>query len=577
MEAETLLAIDVGSANTRALLFVVADGHFNFVAGGQAPTTAGAPHKNTTDGVRQSLENLQRITGRLLLGKEGELIIPTQADGSGVDGVVTSFSAGPTLNIVTIGLLADVSLESAQRLAGSTYARVVESIGLNDRRKPEAQIDAIIQARPDIIVIAGGTDGGAGRSVAHLVEIAGLACYLMPADQRPAVLYAGNTDLAEKMRSQVEPITSVRITANIRPDFDHEDLGPAQACLNEMVQANRAAHVAGIADLISLCDGHASTTAFAFGRVIRFLSQVYDPVKGVMGVDLGARSTVLATATSGKLSLMVQSPLGLGSGITGVLRCIPPAEIAQWLTAPLSEGDLLNYLNQKEAYPNSLPVSAEEQAIDQAIARAILRLAVRGFSNRLHARGVYPGPGLTPPYEPIIASGPVLTQSPSAGQSLLTLLDGLQPVGVTTLVLDQNGLTAALGVAATINPLLPVQVLESGAFINLGTVVSPISEAPFGALILRARLVYADKNEVNLEVKHGSLHMLPLTRGESAQLYLEAVGPTDLGMARPGRGVKVTGGVLGAVIDARGRPLRLPEDETRRQELLKKWQWTLGG
>jgi hypothetical protein len=160
---------------------------------------------------------------------------------------------------------------------------------------------------------------------------------------------------------------------------------------------------------------------------------------------------------------------------------------------------------------------------------------------------------------------------------MLTLLDGLQPVGITTLVLDQNGLTAALGAAGTINPLLPVQVLESGAFVNLGTVISPMSEAPFGTPILRARLEYENKNEVKVEVKHGTLHMLPLARGESAHLYLEALGPTNLGMARPGRGVKVVGGVLGAVIDARGRPLRLPEDETRRQELLKKWQWTLGG
>jgi hypothetical protein len=511
------------------------------------------------------------------MGKDEELIIPTQADGSGVDAMVTTFSAGQTLNIVTVGLLADVSLESAQRLAGSTYARVVESIGLNDRRKPEDKIDAIIQARPDIIIIAGGTNGGASRSVAQLVEVAGLACYLMPADQRPAILYAGNADLAEKMRSQVEPITTIRVASNIRPAFDHEDLGPAQACLNELVQTHRGAHLAGIPDLVSISNGHAYTNAFAFGRVIRFLSQIYDPAKGVLGVDLGAKSTLLATAVSGKLSLMVHSPLGVGEGVSGVLERIPMAEIAQWLTMPLSAEDLSNYLNQKQAYPNSLPVSAEEQAVDQAIARAILRLAARELSNRAQAHAVNPGMGLTPPFEPIIASGPVLTQAPSAGLSMLTLLDGLQPVGVTTIVLDQNGLTAALGAAGTINPLLPVQVLESGAFVNLGTVVSPMSEAPLGELILRARLVYEDKNEVKIEVKHGTLHMLPLALGENAHLYLEPIGPTDLGMARPGRGVKVVGGVLGAVIDARGRPLHLPEDGTQRQELLKKWQWTLGG
>ena len=50
-------------------------------------------------------------------------------------------------------------------------------------------------------------------------------------------------------------------------------------------------------------------------------------------------------------------------------------------------------------------------------------------------------------------------------------------------------------------------------------------------------------------------------------------------MGGPGRGgsVRVVGGTLGVVIDARGRPLRLPRDTNIRQEIYKKWLWTLGG
>jgi hypothetical protein len=215
--------------------------------------------------------------------------------------------------------------------------------------------------------------------------------------------------------------------------------------------------------------------------------------------------------------------------------------------------------------------------LNLAVARAILRHVVQGFAGRLTPPGLSLPPSLTPPYEPIIVCGATLTQAPSAGQSALALLDGLQPVGVTTLVLDPNNLTPALGAAAGVNPLLPVQVLESGAYINLGTVVSPVSDAPLGNPILNARLVYEDNRETTIDVKHGSLHLLPLARGESALLYLEALDNTDLGMIRPGRGVKIIGGLLGAVIDARGRPLQLPSDAERRQELHKKWVWTLGG
>ncbi|MFH1524569.1 MAG: hypothetical protein ABIF04_06365, partial [Chloroflexota bacterium] len=64
------------------------------------------------------------------------------------------------------------------------------------------------------------------------------------------------------------------------------------------------------------------------------------------------------------------------------------------------------------------------------------------------------------------------------------------------------------------------------------------------------------------------------------RLYLQPLHHADVGFG-PGRtresGIPVTGTALGVVIDARGRPLRLPLDAGQRRELLKKWLWALGG
>ncbi|MEW5830178.1 MAG: hypothetical protein AB1846_14890, partial [Chloroflexota bacterium] len=59
---------------------------------------------------------------------------------------------------------------------------------------------------------------------------------------------------------------------------------------------------------------------------------------------------------------------------------------------------------------------------------------------------------------------------------------------------------------------------------------------------------------------------------------LQPLQRADIGFG-PGRSgtVKVVGGTMGVVIDARGRPLDLPTDPVRRRELLKKWLWTVGG
>jgi hypothetical protein len=146
--------------------------------------------------------------------------------------------------------------------------------------------------------------------------------------------------------------------------------------------------------------------------------------------------------------------------------------------------------------------------------------------------------------------------------------------------LDQNNLLPALGAAASRNSILPIQVLESGAFLGVATVVAPYVNVRFGTPILHARLVQKNGNESRMEVKYGALEVMPLPAGQSGRLYLQPLHQADLGLG-PGRtreeGFPVTGTVLGLVFDARGRPLSLPADDVQRREIIKKWQWTLGG
>ena len=203
IDGNSILAIDVGAANTRAVFFDVVEGEYRFVASGIAPSTAEAPYKDVSEGVRNAIGNLQAILGRALLDNSRNLITPSQPNGSGVDALVATLSAGPTIRTVLVGLLKDVSLESARRLAESTYMRIVETLNISDRRKPDQQIDAVLRARPDLIVIAGGTDGGASRSIQKLLEPIGLASFTMPDDKRPAVLYAGNEKIEEEIKTLI--------------------------------------------------------------------------------------------------------------------------------------------------------------------------------------------------------------------------------------------------------------------------------------------------------------------------------------------------------------------------------------
>ena len=562
VDAESLLAIDIGAVNTRALLFDIVEGQYHFLAAGSSPSTQAAPFFDASEGVHIAISRLEEITGRPLLSPEHRILIPTQADGSGVDRMAITLSTGPDLKMVTMGLLSDVSLESAQRLAATTYGQVVEKLGLNDQRPPDIQLDALLASHPDLIILAGGTDHGASRSVAKLVEMVQLICRTLPAGQRPKVLYCGNQSLAKRIQEILGKLTEVQVAPNIRPSIDVEDLSPAALTLSKMVASLRGNQMPGVSTLGAISSVPVLPNASALGRIIRFFSSL-DPAKGVLGVDLGASSTTLAAASAGKLSLNVSNPLGMGRGLSSLLEQSKLSDITRWLTVDISDEEVRDYLWQKTLYPGSIPMTTTALAIEEAAARQILRIAATQMLERY--------PNLNMAFEPIFAGGSLISHGPTPLHSLMLLLDGLQPTGVTALFQDQHGLMAALGSIAPSNTVLPVQILESGAFLNLASVICPVSDARPGTVIMRLRLEFEDGVEKQLEIRQGSLVALPVRHGQEVKVFMkEALRGVQVD-PRFGRGFKIRGGVCGAIIDARGRPIQLPSDPVKRRETLLGW------
>jgi len=237
-----------------------------------------------------------------------------------------------------------------------------------------------------------------------------------------------------------------------------------------------------------------------------------------------------------------------------------------------------DYIYNKAAYPASLPATAEELAIEHVLTSQIIQVSLRRTMRSFPVESFRVGPGLLPWFEPIIASGSVLTQAPGRGQTLMMLLNALQPTGVTTIAIDQNSIASILGAAAAAVPMLTVQTLDSSNFLNLCTVISPVGHTQPGVPVLRTRIKYSDGTETSVDVKYGTLETINLPMGQSATLHLHPLHRFDVGMGGPGRSgsVKVIGGILGLVIDARGRPIALPADPGRRRDILKKWHWILG-
>jgi hypothetical protein len=471
-------------------------------------------------------------------------------------------------------LLEDVSAESAKNLASTTYARVVETMSLNDQRDTVERLDTILEAHPDLIVVAGGIEGGASKSVISLLEAVGLACYLMPQEQRPEILYAGNSALVDEVQSSIGSLVNLHIAPNVRPSYESEQLTPSQPALAQIFRMVRSRQLRGIQEIDLWTGNHLMPAATAFGRTIRYISKEYTSSnKGVLGIDVGASATTVASAFSGDLRLSIHPDLGLGENLPQILDLCSISDIIRWIPVDVSEKYVQDYIYNRALYPTSLPITAEELAIEQAIACQAMLLAVKQAS-KSYPSGL-PGslPGLLPWFEPIIVSGSVLTKAPARNQILLMVLNGLQPTGVTTIALDRNNLAASLGATAAVTPLLTIQSLDASNFVNLCTVITPVGNAQVGTPILRIRLTGENVGDSEQEVNQGSLVVIKLPMGQSGTLHLSPLHKFDVGMDGFGRGgtVKVVGGQMGVVIDARGRPLRMLAEPSRRREVLNKW------
>ncbi len=347
IEGNSLLAIDIGAVNTRAAYFDVVEGGYRFIGMGQASTTAAAPLKNVARGVQMAIENLQAQIGKLLVDGDGRLTIPSQPDGLGVDNLVTTISAGPAVKTLIIGLLPEVSLRSVETLAQSTYTRIIDTISLNDSRRPDEQVDAIVRYSPELILIAGGIDGGATYSIQKILEIIGIAAYLLPESKRPTVLYAGNQALKKEVQAALNGITtSVQVTPNIRPSLEVEDLAPAQRELANIMVNARQRQMPELSELRLLSGGIVLPSAYAQGRMVRFLASYFNTGKGVLSVDVGASAISMGASFTGDLHLSVFPQFGLGEALAGLLRHTNVDDIARWIALDIPNDSVREYIYQ---------------------------------------------------------------------------------------------------------------------------------------------------------------------------------------------------------------------------------------
>jgi uncharacterized protein (TIGR01319 family) len=582
-----IVATDCGSTTTKAILIEKVEDEYRQTYRGEAPTTVEAPFEDVTRGVMNAIAEIEELSGRRILDGD-KIITPCRDDKTGVDIYISTSSAGGGLQMMVTGVVQNMTGESAQRAALGAGAIVIDVLAANDGRLPHEKIERIRSMRPDMILMSGGTDGGA---VTHVVE---MAEYVAAAEPRPRfgvtyklpLIYAGNKEAQPQVKKILEDKSALVVTENIRPVLERENLAPARNKIHDLFLEHVMQQAPGYKKLIDMAGAPIMPTPAAVGLIMETIAKREH--LNLIGVDIGGATTDVFSVFDGVFNRTVSANLGMSYSVSNVLAESGLANIMRWVPFTIDEQTLRNRIKNKMIRPTTIPQTLDELQIEQAIAREALRLAlIHHKSLATGLKGVQQERTISDVFEQqisgktlidmlkldlIVGSGGILSHAPRRIQSMLMMVDAYEPMGCTRLSVDSIFMMPHLGVLSTINEKAATDVFVRDCMIYLGTCVAPIGQGKDGEVCADYEITWPDGKTMKERLKFGELRHFPLESGKQATIKVQPAKQVNMGA---GAGTAVTkevhGGVAGLLLDGRGRPLRLPADQQSRVASLMKW------
>lgn len=467
----------------------------------------------------------------------------------------------------------------------------MDSIAANDKRADHERIQLIRHLRPDMVLISGGTDGGNRTKVVEIAEL------IAPAKPQPRfggqyklpVIYAGNADAAQDVVAAFDDSFEVSVVENLRPVLERENLGPARDKIHDLFLEHVMAHAPGYDKLMQWADAPIMPTPGAVGNILQTIAKQHN--LNAVGVDIGGATTDVFSVFDGIFNRTVSANLGMSYSIANVCAEATMANVLRWVHFDMDERELRNRVKNKMIRPTTIPQTLESLVFEQGVAREALRLAylqhkefattLRGvqqqrtvgdtFSQQSSGQTIVDNMAL----DLLVGSGGVLSHAPRMHQTAAMLIDAFEPEGITRLAKDSIFMMPHLGVLAQVHPKAATEVFERDCLIYLGTCVAAKGTGKPGKPCFRYELQGEGIHE-SQEMMFGDLKLIPLPPGQQATIILHPARGFDFG-AGPGKDIKATvyGGTVGIILDARGRPLQLPENRTESQAQLRRWVETL--
>lgn len=585
---EKILITDVGSTTTKALYFRRTKWGYSLIAHGAAPTTVEAPQEDVMVGFAEAVKRIEESSGLTLIRNGVSLA------GENIDAFLSTSSAGGGLQILVSGLARSITAKSAFRAACAAGGVILDVLAVDDGRNPNDKLKAVEELRPDMVLIAGGVEGG------DKVNMIRMASMLMNADMRPKyapdgrmpVLYAGNSEAEPVIESIFMERANFTSVPNLRPRMDEENLLPTRRAIHEIFTEHVMARAPGYSSLRELTARRIDPTPVAVGRMLGVISE--EGEQNVIVVDIGGATTDVFSSFDGRYNRTVSANMGMSYSASDVMLEAGVDNVARWLPFETDEREIRNIVAGKSIDPTRLPSTDMELAVEHALAREAIRIAmnthrqtsveirdldkvdrIKAFISRKKSfrEDYYVRMSEV---DLIHGSGGVLSAA-SPGMAAMMLIDSLQPVGITELAVDRVFMMPHLGMIGGYSRSAAYETYLSECKTTLGTCIGLAGTVKYGKKVAEVT-VRTERGNDYFEVMGGELKVLPYQEEDILEVGVITYGKTHTGIAGSRNLVgECTGGEVGLIIDARGRLPAFPEREFERAEAVKGWIRTITG
>lgn len=392
-------------------------------------------------------------------------------------------SAAGGLKMAAIGLVEELTAEAAKRTCLGAGALVNHVFSHHLSKK---EIKTLKQADVDIILLAGGTDGGNKECILYNAKKLAEAKLGIP------IIVAGNKDAADEIDELLEKSEEeYYIVENVMPKLKKLNVGPAKDVIRRIF-ITKIIEGKGIKKAEEKIGEIIMPTPEAVLQAAELLSKGHEEVEGygdIMVIDIGGATTDVHTIGEGSpkrtevilkglqepfAKRTVEGDLGVRYSANALLSLIKPYEFKKYYEngdEEASDEDIEQAMQRRHENVDYLPESDQEKEFDKALARICCDYSMSRHVGTVEV--VYTplgnmyyqtGKDLTE-IQYVVGTGGVLINNEDSKQILKEVLHKsskkleLRPKDSEFLI-DEQYILSAMGLLGQKNPRLALKLLK---------------------------------------------------------------------------------------------------------------------